>query len=163
MDFEAPVSVAEVAELFGVHRHTVEGWTKDGLSADRPSGVGGPVLLKLREVVRFVVERERKRASDAIAKAREGSPDEDSSKARKLRAEARLKELNVAERERKLVPAAEVEEAWSQQIVAVRESVMSTAGQLVQTGLVRPDDERKVDEILRDALVSAVRKLEETT
>lgn len=153
MNLDTPVNVAELAELFGVHRHTVEAWVKDGLPASRGVTPGTPVLAQLRAAVRWVRERDAKRAEEALEKAREGDPD--SSKARKLAAEARLKELTVAEREGQLVPADEVEAAWQQQTAAVREAVMSVSAVLVQAGVVQPQDEAKAEAALRDALVTA--------
>lgn len=158
MNLDAPVNVAELAELLGVHRHTIEGWIKDGLPASRGPVAGGPVIALLRPAVQWIRKRDEDRYQAAIEKARGG--DEDSSKARKLAAEARLKEMTVAEREGKLVDVSEVEAAWEQQTTAVRESVMTVSGALVQGTLIRAEDEAKVEGILRDALTNAAARLE---
>ena len=160
MDLDQTLNVAELAELYGVHRHTVEGWVKDGLPASRSLKPGGPVLAQLRAAVKWVHARAEARAEEALRKAREGAVDEDSSKARKLRAEARLKELTVLERERKLVKVEEVDAEWAQQTTAVRESVMTVPASLVQSNLIAPQDEAKAEALLRAALVDAVRKME---
>lgn len=153
MNLDELMNVAELAELYGIHRHTVEDWVKDGLPAAR-NPQGTKVLAQLRAAVQWVRERDAARGADALKKARDEG-DQDSSKARKLAAEARLKELAVAEKERKLVSAEEVEAAWSDMMVALRESVMATAGMLVQSNLVRPEDEGKAEALLSDALNNA--------
>lgn len=47
---EKPVGVRKVAELFGVHRRTVESWFNAGLERVR---VGGRVFTSLEAVQRF--------------------------------------------------------------------------------------------------------------
>lgn len=153
MNLDETLNVAELAELYGVHRHTIEEWVKDGLPAAR-NPQGTKTLAQLRAAVRWIRERDGKRHEEALEKAR-AEGDANSSKARKLAAEARLKELSVAEKERTLVPASEVEAAWADMMTALRESVMSTAGALVQSNLVRPEDEGKAEALLADALNNA--------
>jgi excisionase family DNA binding protein len=153
VNLDETVNVAEIAELYGIHRHTVEEWVKDGLPAAR-NPQGTKVLAQLRAVVQWVRTRDAERGAAALEKAR-AEGDQDSSKARKLAAEARLKELAVGEKERKLVSAEDVEVAWADMMVALRESVMATAGALVQSNLVRQEDEGKVEALISDALTNA--------
>lgn len=153
MNLDELMNVAELAELYGIHRHTVEDWVKDGLPAVR-NPQGTKVQAQLRAAVQWIRARDAARGVEALKKARDEG-DQDSSKARKLAAEARLKELAVAEKERKLVSAEEVEASWTDMMVALRESVMATAGMLVQSNLVRPEDEGKVEALISDALNNA--------
>lgn len=162
MNLEDTLNVAELAELYGVHRHTIEAWVKDGLPATRDGAPGSTNRAPLRAAVQWVRARDQRIAADALEKAKEAASGEESSKGRKLAAEARLKELAVLEREGRLVPVDEVEVSWMQKTITIREAVMLVAGSLVQSNLVRQSDEIKVEGILRDALVSASAKLDES-
>lgn len=155
MNLDQTANVAELAELFGVHRHTIENWIKDGLPATRGVTPGDPVLAQLRAAVRWVRARDEERSRKAIEKARGG--DEDSAKARKLAAEAKLKEMLVAEREGKLVPAGDVEARWTERVGSLREALRAIPGMAVQAGLVAARDEVRLESMLRDALVSYAR------
>ena len=61
----------------------------------------------------------------------------------------------MGEREKGLVSAEEVEASWSDMMTAIRESVMSVAGALVQSNFIRPEDEGKVEALIADALTNA--------
>jgi phage terminase Nu1 subunit (DNA packaging protein) len=153
VNLDETLNVAELAELYAVHRHTVEEWVKDGLPAAR-NPQGTKVLAQLRASVQWIRKRDAERADAALRKARDEG-DQDSSKARKLAAEARLKELSVAEKEKRLVSAEEVEASWSDMMTAIRESVMAVSGALVQSNFIRPEDEGKVEALIADALTNA--------
>jgi phage terminase Nu1 subunit (DNA packaging protein) len=142
MNVDDLATVAELALLFGVHRHTVDTWVKDGLPATRTGAVGSAMLAPVKDAVRWVRENDAARAKAALERARQEADGEETSKARKLAADARMRELDLAEREGKLVDVAQVEDAWQQQVAAVREALLTLAGEAVQAGLVRPSEGR---------------------
>lgn len=156
LNVDESVTVAELAELYKVHRHTIEAWVKDGLPATRQED--GTVRAALRAAVVWVRERDAEKHKAAMEKL---TTDDETAKGRKLKAEARLKELAVLEREGQLVPVAEVEGKWNEKATTLREAVMMVAGQLVQANLVEPGLEVKVEAVLRDALVSAATSMDE--
>ena len=81
--------------------------------------------------------------------------DPDQARAAKLTAEAKLKEMDVADREGRTIQVADVEERWAQVAVSIREAVMAVAGTAVQAGLIKPTQEAQLETQLRDALILA--------
>lgn len=112
---------------------------------------GGENHIGLGDAIRWL------RARDAAAwKARldaaTSSPDIDAQRARKIRADADIRELDRDERLRELVPAAEVEEHWCSMMESLREALMAVPGTAVQEGLIRADREQHLETLVRDAL-----------
>lgn len=143
------VGAARFADLCAVHAQTVSNWIRDGLPISRRAG---------RAYVDLAVGFPWVRAKDREAlDAARSRTDPDGARAAKTAAEARLKELDLAEREGSIVQAAEVEARWSEVITAIRESVMSVPAVAVQGGLVEPAREADLASVCRDALVAAVR------
>ena len=161
MNVEDLATIADLALLFGVHRHTVDSWIKDGLPATRSGNAHSPMLAPVRAAVQWVRARDAERAKEAVARARQEADGEKTAKARKLSADAKMRELDLAEREGKLVDVAQVEDTWQQQVTAVREALMTLAGEAVQAGLVRPQDEGKLEDMVRDRLVNAAARIRE--
>ena len=141
------VTIGQAAELLGVHHQTVANWTRAGLPVVREGRSG---MLDLAVMLPWVRARDRKELDDHKALV---SPD--AARTAKVAAEARLKEMDVAEREGKLLRADHVEERWTEIVVAVREAVMAVAGVAVQAGLIKPTQEAELETALRDALVLA--------
>lgn len=149
------VTAARFAELHGVHHNTVGNWLKAGLPVRRESRVA---MIDLAAGIQWVRARDAQAAEAAVEEMRERA-DPKAVQTRKTAAEARLKELDLAERKGEIVTTSAVAESWAQQTIAVREAVMAVPGIVVQAGLVRPEDERAVGEICRDALVQAATKI----
>ena len=144
------VSAGQFAELCGVHHNTVAVWLKDGLHASR---VQSRVHIDL--ALGFLWVRARDQAAVDTARNR---ADPHNARGTKLAAEARLRELDVAEREGELVPAADVEARWTQMMSALREAVMAVPGVAVQAGLVEAAREADLEQACRDALTAVARK-----
>jgi len=142
------VGATKFAELMGIHTGTVKQWILAGMPATRGGAV---VRIDLNVALKWV----RLRHERELSEIRERT-DAEGGKERKTAAEARLKEMDVAEREGQLVRASEVEERWAQIINALRESVMAVAGNAVQAGLIEPRQEVELDELHRGALAAAV-------
>ena len=139
------VPAGRFADLCAVHHNTVSNWIRAGLPAKKE---GRAMMLDLAVAFPWVRARDRKDLDEAKAAT---SPDV--AKAAKITAEARLKEMDVAEREARLLPAEQVAERWTQRVVTLREAVMSVAGAAVQATLVHPEQEAELEALLRDALV----------
>lgn len=88
------VSATELATMLGLSLQTVTDWKAEGMPHRMKSGRPAYVL---REVVRWLREKERKNAAPM---------DKESEQLRKLRAEADLKEIEVAAARGDLIPAA---------------------------------------------------------
>ncbi len=147
------VNAGEFAALVGgVHHNTVGNWIKDGLPVSHRKG--NAAVIDLWAAIPWLVARHRRELEAAKA-----ANDPENDKGRKIAAEATLKEMEVAERQGTLVRAAEVEERWSQMMVAYREAAIGTAAVAVQDGLVALEQEPLLEKIVIDALTGA--KLEE--
>lgn len=94
------VDQRSLARIFGCSVRTVQRYEDDGLRAAR---VGRTATYDLPAAVAWRIQREREQAEQAVTGGSEGVPDLSASKARKELALARLRELEVAEREKDLV------------------------------------------------------------
>jgi hypothetical protein len=149
----APITVTagRFAILMGVHHNTVGNWIKnEGLPAKRR---GRDTDIDLAAGVAWVRARDRRDLEAELEALRQGR-DPEANKNAKLAAETRLRELDVAEREGRLILADDVESRWSQIVAAIRESVMGVAGAAVQGGLIDPGQEVELEEMCRDALIA---------
>lgn len=142
------LNASAFADLVGVHHNTIGNWLKEGLPGRRRNR---ETQIDMAAAVPWVIARQRRDLEAELALLRSGL-DEDANKAAKVAAEARLKELDLAERQGRLVYADEVEARWSQVAVAVREAMMAVPGQAVQSGIIEPAREAEMDQIVRDAL-----------
>jgi phage terminase Nu1 subunit (DNA packaging protein) len=144
------VSAGKFAELCGVHHNTVGNWINEGLPATR---VRRQTRIEVAAGVQWVRHRDRHELEDEIAALRSGQ-DAEGSKAAKVAAEARLKELDLAERQGRLLQADDVEARWTQIVVSVREGVMGVPALAVQAGLILPAQEADLEAICRDVLIA---------
>lgn len=94
-------SVTDAARLLGVSTRTLQSWLAQGLEHRL---VDGQRRVVLADVLRWRVEAERAAARDAAA------PDEATERARKLRAEATLKELELERARGQLVEVDRLDE-----------------------------------------------------
>jgi phage terminase Nu1 subunit (DNA packaging protein) len=145
------VTSTHFGALCGVHHNTVSTWVKDGLPVIR---VGRRALVNLAVGFPWV----RARDAAAVKEAR-AAGDPESAKGAKLQAEARLKEMDLAEREARLVAADDVEETWAHALVSVREAVMAVAGNAVQSGVILPAQESELEDLCREALTALGKQL----
>jgi hypothetical protein len=94
------LGVQEFADLLGLTRQRVHQLVQDGMPHRRRNNA---TRFVPRESIAWLRERDRESARSSE------SPSEADERARKLRAEADLKELELSERRRALVPIAEAE------------------------------------------------------
>ncbi len=149
------LTAAEAAKLFAVDVRTMTRWIADGLPARRS---GRAQAIDPVAAVAWVRARDAEAAEERLEAAL-ARVDPDSALGRKRMAEARIKELDLAEREGQLVQADQVEDTWLLQVVALREAVMDAPAVAVQSGLIDTDKELALEEILRDALAAASKNL----
>ena len=143
------MTIGQAAELYAIHPSTVANWIRAGLSVSREGRTG---MFDLAVLLPWVRARDRRDLDEAKAAS---SPDV--AKAAKVAAEARLREMDVEEREGGLLKALDVKDRWVQIVVSIREAVMAVAGVAVQAGLVAAEREDELETELRDALVLATR------
>lgn len=138
------VNLARFAALVGVHRNTVSTWAAEGMPSEAREN---ETVVELAAGFQWIMARHKRELKELRERA-----DPDGARTAKIAAEAKLREMDVAEREGKLVSADDVTEAMTARAVAVRESVMAIAGNAVQVGVIAPAQEAALEEICRDAL-----------
>ena len=143
------VTERELAAVYAVHRNTVSGWIKAGLPVKRRQGRAHGIDLVV--ALRWVRARDQETAEERLAAVR-ATPDADAARVRKITAEARLAEVNVAEREGQVVPADQLSERWGRMTTAMREAVLAVAPTAVQLGIVSPEQEQALAQLHHDAL-----------
>jgi phage terminase Nu1 subunit (DNA packaging protein) len=163
------VSILEAARLLGRDRATVSAWVSSGCpivtEADREAGI--PWGLDLGEVLRW---REGLAAERASAKLRrriaelealtngEATPPLEEARRRKIAAEARLAELELAERAAELLRAEDVAAAWVATAAAVRTRILAVPSATAQE-LAASGDPAECHDILESALRDALSEL----
>jgi hypothetical protein len=148
------VNVAEMAEMYSVHRNTVVRWLEDGLPSTDPAGgaLSAGRLIHLVTGVRWVRDHYAAKHEAVVEKFR--AKIEGGAKERKLEAEARIKEIDAAEREKRVVSMADVEAALMAEADATREAMLGVSRDAVQTGLIPPAQEAAPQDLIRAALIS---------
>lgn len=124
----ALLTKAQLSRFLQVDRETVSDWTRNGCPVqDTPKGE----RFELQSVMRWLYKRK--------TTARTERSEADARKA-KLEAEAKLKELEVAEREGALVPKATAIAAWRRVASSVRTALVALPGKLApqMTDLATP-------------------------
>jgi phage terminase Nu1 subunit (DNA packaging protein) len=151
---EALVNVSQLTELYKVNRNTVDAWLKAGLPSTAPTegNLAAGRLVHLATAVRWVRDMYSEKHDAVVEKLR--AKIEGGAKERKLEAEARIKEVEAAERERKVLQSADVEAMMLSEADATREGMLGVARDAVQTGLIRPDQEAALQDLVRGALLS---------
>ena len=140
--------------MYGVHRNTVVRWLEDGLPSTDPAGgaLSAGRMVHLVIGVRWVRDHHAAKHDAAVQKLR--AKIEGGAKERKLEAEARIKEIDAAERERSVLSTADVEAAMMAEADATREAMLGVSRDAVQTGLVQPAQEAALQDLIRGALIS---------
>lgn len=150
VSFPAKLTLSQFATLSGAHPNTVTAWRAEGLPAERS---GRACWIDLQSGVRWLLARKDAK----LAQTKEDLSTEGARHA-KLAAEAKLKQLDLAERKSELVSAEDVAAEWGGMMAAVREAVMAVPGICVQDGLIERDQEQALEDRCRDALTAAGRR-----
>jgi phage terminase Nu1 subunit (DNA packaging protein) len=151
-DVSQPIEVTAsvLAALVGVDRRTVSRWLAEGLPAARDAR---GLRIDVGAAVRWIRVRDLRDAEERLA-AQRARLDPESGRARKVLAEALLREMDVRERAGLLMLKEDVDATWAQAIVAFREAVLSITGHAVQSGVIPPAKEPALDELCREALTA---------
>jgi phage terminase Nu1 subunit (DNA packaging protein) len=146
------VGRAELAAMLGVSADHITRLIGDGLPcAVTGNGRGHKSEFDVVACVRWWRERLEADAAERVAQIT-ASPDLEKARARKMKAEARIAELNAAEREGELVAVADVESSWSRRVFACRERLLVLPGVARQLAIVNDDGEEALDRLVREAL-----------
>ena len=113
----------ELAVVLNVHPMTVSKWEREGLPIAEVGRRGQASLDSVADTRKWIKARELK--AKAAAAGRGTVVDLTRERARKEKAQALVQEQTLAIRARELVPRAEVEEAWSKEVTAVRAKLLS--------------------------------------
>lgn len=117
------VSASELADLFGVHRHTVAEWVKRGLKAAREADADKGITwgFRMPDVLRFLQPPDH---GEII--------DERAAKGRKALAEAISAEMDLAERAAELLPVSIYRQEYANEIAMLRQRFLDAAPSFVK-------------------------------
>lgn len=152
------VSTATFADWCSVSSRTVQTWVRQGMP-HRVRAHGGAEVVP-REAIRWVRERD----AEVLREKLVASGENESTRSRKLRLEADLKQLDLDERRRALIPAAE-SVAFAERFVGGFAAVAT--GQLARfERTIRkaetPTEAREVTRAIRNALMRGAREFADT-
>ena len=136
----------QTAAALGVDPTTLDSWTAKGCPADR-HGKGNPATFDLSEVVRWRIQFETEKALEAVSR---DAGDLDALRARKLAAEAGIREIQLARAKADLIPAQEFELALSSLLIAARVQVCEVLPVRAARRVLGETDETRLREALRD-------------
>jgi len=145
------VTAGRFGDLCGVHQNTVTNWLKAGMPVDREDR---RAMVNVALGVQWVLAKHEREMQALRART-----DPEGARAAKTAAEAKLKELDLAERQGQVVRADQVEADRTQEAMAVREGVMAIPGIAVQQGTVVPGKEMELEALCRDALTGVTLRL----
>lgn len=136
----------ETAAALGIDVTTLDAWTAKGCPADR-HGKGNPATFDLSEVVRWRIQFETEKALEAVSR---DVGDLDALRARKMAAEAGIREIQLARAKADLIPAEEFELALSSLLTAARVQVCEVLPVRAARRVLGETDETRLREALRD-------------
>ena len=135
------VTQKEMAEFLGVGQPAVLAYRKDGCPA-RQSGRNW--LYDTGEVVEWLKDRARKSAE---------APEAAEERARLLRAQAELKEMDIAVRRGDLVEREQAEKAWADLVMAFRARILQLPPRGAELSGMRPAEaEARLKQLVQEAL-----------
>ena len=151
----ATLSTGEFAELLGKSSRTVQNWLRDGMPhrMNRHQAAIVP-----RDAIAWLIERAQE---SARAAAEPGDDRRGSAFARKAHIEADLKQLELDERRRRMIPAEEFEE-FAEQFVGGFTAVAMGRLTRFERDIVRaktPADARKITRAQAAALMHGAREM----
>jgi phage terminase Nu1 subunit (DNA packaging protein) len=137
----------ETALALDIDPTTLDHWADRGCPGQR-AGKGLPARYVLGEVVRWWIDREVEKALEQVQSA--DDHDLDALRARKLAAEAGLKELQLRRANADLIPADEFDAALKSMLTAAQVQACEVLPVRAARRLVGETDERRLREALRD-------------
>ena len=149
----------ETAAAFGIDATTLDAWCQKGCPADR-QGKGRPATFDLSEVLAWRIQFETEKALEAVSRSTDAG-DLDALRARKLAAEAGIREIQLARARADLIPAEEFELALSSMLVAARVQVCEVLPVRAARRVLGETDETRLREALRDEARTACADLAE--
>jgi len=151
------VSTTELANFLGVHRRTIQDWTKQGcpIAVRVSQGVKGGHQFIPRDVMNWLKE---KAVSDAIGGDDPNIVSAEEAKRRKILAEAGLQEIELAKKKGDVIDLAELERKLSNSFAIVRSNMLKVPDRTA-IRLVGETDEVKIKRIIREEVTQALEAL----
>ena len=136
----------QTAAALGVDVTTLDAWCSKGCPADR-QGKGVPASFDLPAVVAWRIQFETEKALETVSR---DAADIDALRARKLAAEAGIREIQLARARADLIPAEEFELALASLLTAARVQVCEVLPVRAARRVLGETDETRLREALRD-------------
>lgn len=142
------VNKAELADYFEVSERTLTNWQDDGMPILSVGDRGESNAYNVRACINWWIARE-------VGKHGEETPRD-----RLARVQADRIEMEIAEKRRELIPAAEIGQQWASVVIASRQAML-VIPQNIAPLLVGMDDPDPIRELLQDAIEEALARLAE--
>ena len=148
-------SVADAAEIIGVHRNTLAKWLKEGCPAERQADVEAGIswLVSIPAVIEWRIAQQVEAAVSSLDGGEKVSEDE--AKRRRTLAQAIQEEIKADEALRRVVAIADVADRVAQEYAAVRSHLQAVGAKIAgraATMTSAPEIQDLVDDAIRDAL-----------
>lgn len=141
------VDQQELAELFGVSPRTIRNWQADGMPVEGQRN--GRKIYEAADCISWRVEQARAKARRAAADVEaEGLPTKQESQRRRAAVRAREAELDLAEREERIVDRAAFREVLSELLSVLRRAILNVPGRWAAQ-LVGLNSPREAEKVLR--------------
>lgn len=130
------VTRIQLAELLGVHPDTVSDYAAQGMPVITRGGRGRQSNYDAVECLAWWRQQQGKNAKEAA-------------QTRAYKAQAELNELKIALQREELYPAQEIIRAGQQQVKSWTAKIRALPRQMVQSGIIPVEGERRVTDLLR--------------
>ena len=139
-------NMVEIAEIFGVARSTVDNWIHKGCPGEPPNKGCNQWQMDSAKVFRWLMNEGKPELDLVQEKARES-----------IKRQKKL-ELEIEEKQRRLIPKEEVEKHWGEMISAARAKLLSLPTK-ISPGLLNRDSLPEVQAILKKHIYEALNEL----
>lgn len=141
----------ELADLIGCAKTSIDSWVAEGAPVVRKEGRKGiESQYNSRDFIKWLIDREKTKAA-----ARANTADLDQLRAEKIRAETRLKELQLAREAGEVLPLRQFEQTLATVLSSIR-AVMLSLPQRAAMRLVGETDSARISAALKEEVNAAL-------
>lgn len=149
------VDKEKLAQIFGISTITIDGWIRADMPCERRGGKGVSYQFNTADVINWVRERERAKGSGVKVQA---AIDPNDPRARTAMAQAKMKELELAQKQGDLLPAQAMLDMVEEQYTAARSRLLLIAARAAPL-VAAEEDEAECERILVSEVHEALAEL----
>ena len=142
------VTQTELCKILGLSRQSIWDYTQKGIFKKLPNG-----KYNAADCINAYIKYKTQKFEEKIQRM-----ESEEAERRKKIAEARLKELELAEREEKLVDVDKVKDIWIKHITNTKQKLLSLPGKAAPL-VYQADNINEIQQILHDIIIEALEEL----